>query len=424
MKLGELFKADALIGAKDDAAQFMIDDITKICTTMPKRDPGSEGEKQVCEYFEKICMEEYDCTEAHIEQFKENPMSFFGWIWMTFTMTIVAAVLCFFQVKALSVVAIVLTTLGWLLALLQFGIYLPIVDWAFPEKTGHNMWAVKKPKGEIKARILFNGHCDAVWEWPVNYALGGVGFEGHIVISAIGTLYYLAIAIMHLAGSDAQLLHTMSLWGIIFLPFELGMFFMWSWWDPKKDKRHIVDGANDNLSGCYIGLAILKQLKEQGIELENTEVGVIITGSEEAGIRGARAWSNAHLHDFDDVPTYIYSYDTIYDPKYLMANYRDLNGTMKTDKALNDLFVQSAGELGIHCKKGWVPPLGGSTDTAAFTKAGFRAGGVTGLNHKLENYYHTRRDTYDNMNKQGLADCYAVSCKILEHVENGDMEGK
>lgn len=411
-------KLDSLINAKDRAAQFMMDDIKKICTTMPKRDPGSEGERQVSEYFKKLCLEEYGCDEAHVESFKEHPYSFFGWTWVTFTMTILAAVFCFFQIRVLSVASVILSVLGWLLCILQFGMYLPVIDWLFPEKTGHSMWAVKKPKGEVKARVFICGHSDAVWEWPVNYALGGVGFEGHMAISAIGTLYYLAVAIMQVCGADAALTHTMSLWGIIFLPFEVGMFFMWSWWDAEG-KSHIVDGANDNLSGCYMGLALLKELKEQGIELENTEIGVICAGSEEAGLRGSLAWCEAHKGEFDDVPTYIYSYDTIYDPKYLMANYRDLNATLKTDKALCDLFMDSAEELGINCVKGFVPPLGGATDGAAFVKYGMRAASITGLNHKLEKYYHTRLDTYDNMNKQGLADCYAVTCKVLEHIENG-----
>jgi len=65
------------------------------------------------------------------------------------------------------------------------------------------------------------------------------------------------------------------------------------------------------------------------------------------------------------------------------------------------------------------PPRAGATDSAAFAQAGFRATGVTGLNHKLEDYYHTRRDTYDNMNKEGLAGCFAVSVKALEMFDNG-----
>ena len=281
------------------------------------------------------------------------------------------------------------------------------------------MMAIKKPTGEVKRRILFNGHADAVWEWPVNYALGGVGFESHAVITAIGGAYYLVISIISMVKyglfqsvPTGDVLFKMMLWGLLFTPFWFGMNFLWN-------RKRIVDGANDNLSGCYMGLAVLKELEENGIELENTEVGVIITGSEEAGLRGAKAWCEAHEGEFQDVPTFIYSYDTIYDPKYLMANYRDLNGTVKTDKDANDLFMEAAQELGFNCKKGWVPPLGGATDTAAFTQGGFRSGGITGLNHKLENYYHTRRDSYDNMNKQGLAECYAITVKVLEKFDDG-----
>ena len=203
-----------------------------------------------------------------------------------------------------------------------------------------------------------------------------------------------------------------ALWGLIFVPFLVGLYFMWN-------KKRVVDGANDNLSGCYMGIALLKALKDEGITFENTEIGVILTGSEEAGLRGAKAWCEAHKGEFDDVPTFIFSYDTIHDPKYLMTNYRDLNATVKADKDVSDLFMEACKELNIKCLKGMVPPLGGATDSAAFAQAGFRATGITGLNHKLENYYHTRRDTYDNMNKDGLADCYAASVKVLEMFDAG-----
>ena len=102
-----------------------------------------------------------------------------------------------------------------------------------------------------------------------------------------------------------------------------------------------------SLDNCREGF--LEGLKEEGIEFENTEVGVILTGSEEAGLRGAKAWCAAHKGEFDDVPTFIFSYDTIHDPKYLMTNYRDLNGTVKADKDVSDLFMEAAKELDISC---------------------------------------------------------------------------
>lgn len=406
----------SIIDKKKEAAEYMVSEITHICKDFEKRDPGSKGEQQACEYMADVLKNECGCERADVESFKENPGSFFGWIYFTITFVLAAVAISFFY----PLVSIILIVIGLLIVFMQFGLYKKFIDRFFPEKTGHNVTAVKSCKGEVKRRIFFNGHPDAAWEWPVNYKLGGVGFEGHAVICGIGAVYYLVISIMlvvkngleYVSFDADETLGLLRLIGLVFVPFLIGLYWMWN-------ENRVVDGANDNLSGCYMGIAILKALKEEGIEFENTEVGVILTGSEEAGLRGAKAWCAAHKGEFDDVPTFIFSYDTIHDPKYLMTNYRDLNGTVKADKDVSDLFMEAAKELDISCKKGWVPPLGGATDSAAFAQAGFRATGVTGLNHKLEDYYHTRRDTYDNMNEQGLADCFAISVKALEMFDNG-----
>jgi hypothetical protein len=410
-----------IINKKDKAAKYMVDEITHICKDFEKRDPGSNGELQACEYMADVLKKDCGCERADVESFKENPGSFFGWIY--FTITFVLAAIVFFFICPL--VSVILVVAGLAIVLLEFGFYKKCVDRFFPEKTGHNVTAIKKCSGECKRRILFNGHPDAAWEWPVNYALGGVGFEAHAIICGVGAVFYIVVSIIYMVknGFAGLLLNSdvtigtsgivkIGLWGLCFVPFLIGLYFMWN-------EHKIVDGANDNLSGCYMGIALLKALKDEGITLENTEIGVVLTGSEEAGLRGSKAWCEAHKGEFDDAPTFIVSYDTIHDPKFLMVNYRDLNGTVKVDKDVSDLFFEAANAIDVPIKKGWVPPLGGATDSAAFAQAGFRATGVTGLNHKLEDYYHTRRDTYDNMNEEGLANCFAATVKTLEMFDNG-----
>lgn len=44
-------KLQKLIDNKAQSAKFMCDEIAHICNDMPKRDPGSEGEKMACEYM-------------------------------------------------------------------------------------------------------------------------------------------------------------------------------------------------------------------------------------------------------------------------------------------------------------------------------------------------------------------------------------
>ncbi|MBR4450698.1 MAG: M20/M25/M40 family metallo-hydrolase [Clostridia bacterium] len=397
-------------------AKYMQKEIAYICRKFEKREPGTKGEEQACNYMSDV-LKRLGC-DSKVESFQEHPRSFFGWIFITITCVLLGIIALFVgnavKTPVIPLIGAILIVFGLVIVLLQFGLYKKAIDFLFKEKTGHNVTAFKKPTGEVKRRIVFNGHPDAAWEWPVNYALGGVGFEGHAIITAVGALYYLVLLCISVfkGGILEGALLKCALWGLIFVPFIAGLYFMVNY-------KRIVDGANDNLSGCYMGIAVLKALHDEDIQLENTEIGVILTGSEEAGLRGAKAWCEAHKGEFDDVPTFIYSYDTIYDPKYLMTNYRDLNGTVKADKDVSDLFMECAQEMGIKCSKGMVPPLGGATDSAAFAQAGFRATGITGLNHKLESYYHTRKDAPDNMNIDGLADCFAVTIKVLEKFDEG-----
>ncbi len=405
-----------IIENKNKAAKYMIDEITHVIKTCGKRDPGSEGEKKSCEYMAEVLKKDCGCEDVNIESYEVAPKAFYGWIYCTMTLVLISVVLFFFA----PVISIPLILIGFLLMLLEFGFYKKVLDPFFKKKTSHNVTAIKKCTGETKRRIIFNGHPDATWEWPVNYALGGVGFEGHAIIVVLGAIFYLVISIMYVLRNGVSFgmpdlsdpLVKAALWGLLFVPFMIGLYFMVNY-------RRVVDGANDNLTGCYMGIAVLKFLKDEGIELENTEIGVILTGSEEIGLRGSKAWVEAHKDDFKDVPTFIYAYDTINDPKYLMANYRDLNGTVKSDKDCADLFFEACQEVGVPCTKGMVPPLGGAVDAAAFSQGGFRAAGVTGLNHKLERYYHTRLDSYDNMNADGIANCFAASVKMLEMFDAG-----
>ena len=248
-----------IIDQKDHYADYMVDEITHICRDFEKREPGSKGEQQACEYMAQVLKKDCGCQRADVESFKENPGSFFGWIYFTITF-VLAAIVCFFFCPLLSAVLIVV---GLFIVFMQFGLYKKLVDRCFPEKTGHNVTAVKSCKGEVKRRIFFNGHPDAAWEWPVNYKLGGVGFEGHPLICGIGAVYYLVLSIILVAKNGLSVppfdagdtLGLLRLIGLVFVPFLIGLYWMWN-------ENRVVDGANDNLSGCYMGIAILKALKD------------------------------------------------------------------------------------------------------------------------------------------------------------------
>ena len=346
------------------------------------------------------------CKDVKIERFSEHPASFYSYFFFSATFDCLCAAFFFLQ----PWLSMLFGLIAYAIFISHFVLYKKPLDPLFPERESINVTAVRPCSGEVKRRIFLNGHTDAAWEFPLNYLFGGIVFEIPGAAAVFGVLYYIMLSVCVICGAGAWTL-TAGLCGLVFVPFFVLVAFTYN---PKR----IVDGANDNLSGCYMGISVLREMERLGVTLEQTEVGVILTGSEEAGLRGAKAWVKAHSDEYKDVPTYIVSYDTIHDPQQLMVNLRDLNGTVKSDPELGKMFLDAAEKAGVPCKKGVVPLLGGSTDSAAFTQGGFRSIGITGLSHKLEDYYHTRKDTWDNVEPEGLENCYKATIALIESLEN------
>ena len=381
-----------IIDKKDAAAQYMLDEITYICKNFEKRGPGSKGEEQACEYMAKVLKEDCGCDRADVESFKENPGSFFGWIYFTITFVLLAIPL-FFVFPLASVLLIIA---GLFIVFMQFGLYKKLIDRCFPEKTGHNVTAVKKCTGEVKRRIFFNGHPDAAWEWPVNYKLGGVGFEGHAILCGVGAIYYLVISIISIVMQrgisfgmidTGSLLFKLALGGLVFVPFLVGLYWMWN-------KNRIVDGANDNLSGCYMGIAILKALQDEGIEFENTEIGVILSGSEEAGLRGAKAFAKKHANE-DNIETVFVATDTLRDFDFMGVYNKDMSGTVKLDARAAAMVKKASETAGYNLD--YANVFFGSSDAAAIQQGGMNAVALAAMDPTPARYYHTRGDTAQNL---------------------------
>ncbi len=394
-----------ILETSSKSVDYMVREITHICRSMRKREPGSAGERETALYMAETLRSECGCQEVQVETFREHPSAFYGYFWFSAVFDVMSAIGFFLH----PVMSIVSGSIALFLFMFQFILYQQVIDPIFTEREGTNVTAVRPCGGEVHQRIFLNGHIDAAWEFPLNYYGGGIIFEIPGAMALIGVLFYMTIAVCALAGAGTWT-RTAALCGLGFVPFFVLVGFTY-------DPRHVVDGANDNLTGCCMGIGLLRELEHQGIRLEHTEVGVILTGSEEAGLRGAKAWCKAHAQDYRDVPTYIISFDTIHDPRYLMVNERDLNGTVQASQELCEAFLEAAKEVGVPCRRGWVPPFGGATDSAAFTQGGFQSMGVTGLNHKLEDYYHTRWDTWDNLNREGMENCYRATVKMIERME-------
>ena len=372
-----------------EMTNFSVRGIKKICKDVGPRPAGSEQEHEA----QKLMAAELDgaCDKVEIEPFDVHPGAFLGWILTDGIMMIAAIVLFFF---GMSAIALALCALSLIFAIVEFLLYKKLLDPFFPKKTSHNVVAVRKPKGEVKRRIIFSGHADSANEWRFTYYGGSKLLVPIIGLSFVGILLGLVLGIWAVAAghafsaADSGALNVMRYVFLAWIPILFTALFF-------ENKKRPVMGANDDLTGCFISLAVVKYMQQHDIRFENTEVWVVLTGSEEAGLRGAKAFCKAHKNELSDVETVFVGLDTIRDYDFAAVYSRDLTGTVKNDACACALVKEAAKQTGLDLP--YKSVFFGATDAAAVTQAGMKAVSVAAMDPAPAKYYHTRLDTADNL---------------------------
>ena len=372
-----------------EMTNFSVRGIKKICKDVGPRPAGSEQEHEA----QKLMAAELDgaCDKVEIEPFDVHPGAFLGWILTDGIMMIAAIVLFFF---GMSAIALALCALSLIFAIVEFLLYKKLLDPFFPKKTSHNVVAVRKPKGEVRRRIIFSGHADSANEWRFTYYGGSKLLVPIIGLSFVGILLGLVLGIWAVAAghafsaADSGALNVMRYVFLAWIPILFTALFF-------ENKKRPVMGANDDLTGCFISMAVVKYMQQHDIRFENTEVWVVLTGSEEAGLRGAKAFCKAHKNELGDVETVFVGLDTIRDYDFAAVYSRDLTGTVKNDAGACALVKEAAKQTGLDLP--YKSVFFGPPAAAAVTQAGMKAVSVAAMDPAPAKYYHTRLDTADNL---------------------------
>ncbi len=403
-----------------ETLRYMTDGIRDICEKFKDRAPGTQSERDAQAYLKKE-LEKYS-DEVIMEDFELHPKAFMGFIPVAGVFGILSVIFFWLTPYApwLSILASVLMIADLLMFIIEFLLYRPFVDKLFPKAVSRNVYAVRKPKGEVKRRIIFGGHTDAAQEWTYTYH-GGLKALAPVMAGAIIGMFVVTIvsviwAVKTLMNGFVapEIEGAWKVIGIIMLcliPFFILIIFFINW-------RVIVDGANDNLSANYIAMAVIKDMFDADERFENTEVGCLLSGSEEAGLRGARAFARKHKKEFLETETVFIAMDTMREIDQLQIYNIGCTGSVHSSKAVGDLIREAGLKCGIDMPRTQLYP--GAIDSDAFTQEGLEAAGFCGVNHDPKKYYHTREDRWDNISPE----CIELSLKICkECAELYDSKG-
>lgn len=395
-------------GANDFSAK-----IKYLCKKFPKREAGSDSERAASDLIaEKLS----SCAEVTKEDFAVFPSAHMSWTIISTTAIILAYAAYFFS----TLVAATLLVVACAVYVGEYMLCKRLLDPLFVKATSQNVTAVRRSSEEAKRRLYFVAHVDATREWRVKRRFGGVMFIIQRVSNVVGVVYLTAITVARWAlvgGVGAGIAEGVMLWmgvaGSIFLfTFFATYFFI----DPKN----VVDGANDGLSGVAVATTVLRAMEEKGIRLKDTDVGVILTGGSSCGLRGAKAWCDAHARETDGDNTMFVALNCLREANAINIDTVEMNWIVKNDKDAIDSARKAAEAAGVKCSAKRIP-FGSTTDGAAFTQAGLKSVSITAMDRNLPDYYRTRYDSYDNLSEECMENCFRLLLGMVEQYSGEEV---
>ena len=370
---------------------FAVRGITKVCKEIGPRPCGGEAERKAQEYMLsefKTCAD-----EAHIEDFETHPGAFMGWFKIDAVLMLISIILF---VCGLPQFALIPVVISLIILLGEFLYYRQLTDVFYPKKKSCNTIAVRKAAGETKRRLILGGHIDSSFEWRPTY-YGGKVLMFSVFGYAGGGLIYMLIATIvgTILGAEHSTTQILSYIGLAFIPAYFLFFFFLS-------GKTVAQGANDNLSGVFAAAAVMKYMADNDLRFENTDLVCIATGGEESGLRGAKAFMKAHAQEMKDsgIETAFIAIDTLrdYDTQAIYA--KDMSGLTKHDKRVCNLLKKGGEMCGLNMEFSSV--YAGASDAAAVTQAGIPATCYAAMDPGPPRYYHTRLDTWDNIDRKTI----------------------
>ncbi|MHA1734352.1 MAG: M28 family peptidase [Promethearchaeota archaeon] len=406
----------------------MVEFVAQICEKFPDRYSGTESEHQA-QLWIKEQLDEF-CDETFVDPFEVRPGLYpVGLVKVAAFFLAVAPIFVPFRFPY-TILPFLLSAFGFTVLLTHLFGQQEWVGFLFPKAISHNAFGIVKPTGEVKWRVVVEGHTDAAVQMHM------VEFEGKPPLWKFffGIVHIFLTPVISLVKFFTQWLdppHVYWEWGPLawttvdffyFVPFVVTYpLFFWVVRGFTGDK--IVPGANDNLSGAAVAVWLGKYFSNPEHRLRNVELWVGSQGSEETGDQGARAFVEKYGPKGVLDNAYALVPDSAGAGERMLLVRRDRMHGVTHQAEILERIQKAHGEA----QSEWpdILPMEvddlpfGSSDACRYIKAGYKASMliVTLKDSKKPVHWHSIDDSPENLDPKVLRSVLETYVRFVENLD-------
>jgi aminopeptidase YwaD len=375
--------------------------------------PGSEEERAAA----GLIAGEFRAAAGNVtvEEFTLSPIACVAAIPLYGLALMVAAVVFLWQPIAAFVLALALEAF----AIIQIVLYRGWLDFLFPKAVSRNVYSVIDPPGgkkNIKATLVISGHMDSAWHSPAFAKNARLARYKLTYGSLCGFALLVVSALRSLDADNLAVIPASFGWTVWLVPFLLVGFYFLSRY-LVYDKSQASPGAMDNLSGIATALQLVKEFRaDKKRAPKNLRVVLAAFGSEEAGLRGARAFVRRHRDGLLAGEVRVLNIDGVADKDDFICMEGEIWQMVRYDRAYVDMVEGVMKEMGLRYHR-WKMEVGG-TDAAEFRKAGIsKAITLCAQDRTPGSNYHTKYDTLDRMDPEAMRLMNELCRRVVANID-------
>jgi len=378
--------------------------IKEICEDIGPRLGTTENEKKAGLRIKEILEKQVDKVE--MEDFTCHPKGFLEFTKVAWFSGLIGLLLFLW----LPLISMLLCFYAITTFVFEFLMGKEYVDFLFSKRKGTNVIGKMNAEKEAKKVVIISGHHDSAYEFPLfekfkhKFDKLAYGVAGLLLFSAIAGLIKFILDVL----SISNLITNIILISIPFVTIFAGGYVAFGLHSKK-----VILGANDNLSGVAVVLALAHHFSSQ--RLNNIELWLISFSCEEC-MRGSKRFVKRHFDELQ-ANSYTINFDMVgrgagglaiisAEPAYLVKHDMDL--ALEFQKSSKNANMALPIEV-----------LGfGGSDAACFSRKGLKAISIFALTP--ENYpdtWHELADTPEFIEEDKLEATLKITIQFLKDLD-------